>query len=203
MSLRRLGEGAHISPAMLSQIERNQTYPSVATLYKIAEVLNLPIEYFFQKPEEFKADEHPTRGAISPQEDGHHLVEWDITDLDETTPFIVRRNARPRIELKSGISLSTLTTSSEANIQFLELSYQPEARPKRGQVSHEGKEFGLIVEGELTIGLNDTAFTLREGDSIIINATEPHSIYNSCGRVTRAVWISIGDHFCLFEHFGQ
>ncbi len=52
MSLRGLAEAANVSPATLSQIESNQTSPSVATLEKLAYGLRIPIASFFTLPQE-------------------------------------------------------------------------------------------------------------------------------------------------------
>ena len=42
-SLSRLAEATGVSKAMLGQIERNESSPTVATLWKIATGLNVPI----------------------------------------------------------------------------------------------------------------------------------------------------------------
>ena len=49
-SLRNLAEAAGVSPATLSQIESNQTSPSVATLEKLAHGLRVPVAAFFAEP---------------------------------------------------------------------------------------------------------------------------------------------------------
>ena len=51
-SIRALAEAAGVSPATLSQIEANQTSPSVATLEKLAYGLRLPVAAFFADSEE-------------------------------------------------------------------------------------------------------------------------------------------------------
>jgi len=51
-SIRALAEAAGVSPATLSQIEANQTSPSVATLEKLAHGLRVPVAAFFADSEE-------------------------------------------------------------------------------------------------------------------------------------------------------
>lgn len=51
-SIRALADAAGISPATLSQIESNQTSPSVATLEKLAHGLRVPVAAFFADSEE-------------------------------------------------------------------------------------------------------------------------------------------------------
>ena len=50
-SIRALAEAAGVSPATLSQIEGNQTSPSVATLEKLAHGLRVPMAAFFADSE--------------------------------------------------------------------------------------------------------------------------------------------------------
>lgn len=57
LSLRALADAAGVSPAALSQIELNQTSPSVATLEKLAYGLRVPIAAFFADGGEERAVE--------------------------------------------------------------------------------------------------------------------------------------------------
>ncbi|POT55260.1 XRE family transcriptional regulator [Citrobacter amalonaticus] len=50
-SLSRLAEATGVSKAMLGQIERNESSPTVATLWKIATGLNVPFSTFISQPE--------------------------------------------------------------------------------------------------------------------------------------------------------
>ncbi|QRG81127.1 helix-turn-helix domain-containing protein [Citrobacter sp. R56] len=50
-SLSRLAEATGVSKAMLGQIERNESSPTVATLWKIATGLNVPFSTFISPPE--------------------------------------------------------------------------------------------------------------------------------------------------------
>ncbi|EHP1862751.1 helix-turn-helix transcriptional regulator, partial [Salmonella enterica] len=50
-SLSRLAEISGVSKAMLGQIERNESSPTVATLWKIATGLNVPFSMFISSPQ--------------------------------------------------------------------------------------------------------------------------------------------------------
>jgi len=50
-SLSKLAEQTSVSKAMLGQIERNESSPTVATLWKIATGLNVPFSAFIAPPE--------------------------------------------------------------------------------------------------------------------------------------------------------
>lgn len=52
-SLSRLAEATGVSKAMLGQIERNESSPTVATLWKIATGLNVPFSTFISPPHRY------------------------------------------------------------------------------------------------------------------------------------------------------
>jgi uncharacterized cupin superfamily protein len=54
---------------------------------------------------------------------------------------------------------------------------------------HEGREFGLMLEGELVVELGFDAYTLRPGDSIIFDSTTPHRLTNRGAQPMRALWV--------------
>lgn len=54
---------------------------------------------------------------------------------------------------------------------------------------HEGREFGLILQGELIVELGFESHTLRPGDSIIFDSTTPHRLVNTSDQVMRALWV--------------
>lgn len=73
-SLSRLAEISGVSKAMLGQIERNESSPTVATLWKIATGLNVPFSMFISPPQaEFPPTFDPQQQAmvITP------LFPWD------------------------------------------------------------------------------------------------------------------------------
>ncbi|MEO3988770.1 helix-turn-helix domain-containing protein [Pseudocitrobacter cyperus] len=61
-SLSRLADETGVSKAMLGQIERNESSPTVATLWKIATGLNVPFSLFITPPQS------ETPGAFDPQQ---------------------------------------------------------------------------------------------------------------------------------------
>lgn len=72
-SLSRLAEETGVSKAMLGQIERNESSPTVATLWKIATGLNVPFSTFIAAPDAAPQPYDPDQQAmvITP------LFPWD------------------------------------------------------------------------------------------------------------------------------
>ncbi len=102
---------------------------------------------------------------------------------------VVHANARPTIELKGGVTWSRLTALAESDAEFLEITYAPGATSGANMSHHEGREFGLILEGELVVELGFESYTLRPGASIIFDSTTPHRLTNRSTQPMRALWV--------------
>jgi transcriptional regulator with XRE-family HTH domain len=200
MSLRELSTKAEISASMLSQIETGKAYPSVRSIYSIAAALAVPVDYFFpvqanpgavtfasdsNLPSDMTASE--LRAAkVNGKTDGAALE--FAPRIQSPTP-VVHIDARPTIELKGGITWSRLTALAESGAEFLEITYASGATSGAHMSHHEGREFGLILEGELTVELGFESYTLRAGDSIIFDSTIPHRLTNKDAQPMRALWV--------------
>jgi quercetin dioxygenase-like cupin family protein len=55
--------------------------------------------------------------------------------------------------------------------------------------AHEGEEFGYILEGELTLLIQDEIYELKEGDSVHFLSRVPHTWKNTGEVPMRAIWV--------------
>lgn len=199
MSLRELAATADISASMLSQIETGKVFPSVRSLYDIATALGVTVDYFF--PEQENQNGKAASVAVS---DAAAMTASELRDAkvrgvaqpdagfpprDLHVAPIVHANTRPTIELNGGVTWSRLTAHTEQQAEFLEITYAPGAMSGANMSHHEGREFGLVLEGELVIELGFESYTLRVGDSIILESTTPHRLINKSDHPMRAVWV--------------
>lgn len=197
MSLRDLADKAEMSASMLSQIENGKAYPSVRSLYGIAAALSLPVDYFFPTDNNREAgalDAPPQPGDMTASE----LREATLAEENVPVEFhaashpsspVVNKTGRPTIELKGGVAWARLTARPEAGAEFLEITYAPGATSGASMSHHEGREFGLILEGELVVELGFERHTLRAGDSIVFDSTTPHRLTNASDHPVRAIWV--------------
>ncbi len=195
MSLRDLADRAEISASMLSQIETGKTFPSVRSLYSIAAALSVSVDYFFpEQAADFAALE--TVGELTASE----MREAQLNGRQDSDPTgsqpgahapspIVHANARPLIELKGGVTWSRLTALAEAGAEFLEITYEAGAMSGGNMSHHQGREFGLVLEGELSVELGFESYVLGAGDSIVFESTTPHRLANKGHDQMRAIWV--------------
>ncbi len=200
MSLRDLAGKAEISASMLSQIETGKAFPSVRSIYSIAAALAVPVDYFFP--------DQVINNAIAPEaaldsaaamtaselrdakvNGGTYHSALEFAPHPQSSAPIVHASARPTIELKGGITWSRLTALAEPNAEFLEIRYAPGATSGAQMSHHEGREFGLVLEGQLIVELGFERYTLCLGDSIIFDSMTPHRLTNESSQPARALWV--------------
>lgn len=204
LSLRDLAQKAEVSASMLSQIENGKAYPSVRSLYNIAAALGVPVDYFFPEQAEAISEGIP---AMPGQENTVPLTASEMREalLDRSpnpaldslvpprpAPQVVHAEGRPKIVLEGGVVWARLTGAAEPGVEFLETTYAPGATSGSRMSHHQGREFGLVLEGELVLELGFETHVLRAGDSIIFDSTTPHRLTNRGSVPMRAVWVVWG-----------
>lgn len=199
LSLRQLAAKAEVSASLLSQIENGKANPSVRSLYGIAEALSVSIDYFFSS-EANKGNEQTTSftsGAMTASELRSAQIEGavedpigDVGDQSERPQGpVLHASDRQTIELKGDVSWARLTARDEENVEFLEVHYQVGASSGAKMSHHAGREFGLILEGVLTLELGFERYELEPGDSIIFDSSTPHRMSNAGEIPMKAIWM--------------
>jgi transcriptional regulator with XRE-family HTH domain/uncharacterized cupin superfamily protein len=198
MTLRELAGSAEMSASMLSQIETGKSYPSVRSIYTIAAALDVPVDYFFPDQDSSSPDRSETqtleRTDLTASEMREAQVERNVTASEPAshiTPSrpVVHAGARPTIQLSGGVAWARLTALAEPDAEFLEITYLPGASSGAHMSHHGGREFGLVLEGELVVELGFELYTLHAGDSIVFDSMTPHRLTNQSCLIMRAVWV--------------
>ena len=201
MSLRELANKAEVSASMLSQIETGKVFPSVRSLYSIADALNVSVDFFFPEQSDGRGLLSPNGSATSSQQpmtasemrdaklSGARGADKEFVSERQSSAPVVHASARPMIELKGGVTWARLTALAEEGAEFLQITYAPGAMSGANMSHHEGREFGLILEGQLVVELGFESYTLHEGDSIVFESTVPHRLVNKSSESMRAVWV--------------
>ena len=183
-----LARAIGVSPSLISQIERGQSRPSVATLYAIAQALGVPMDAF--------RDGHaaqPSRDAAAPEPRGAALRLVASTGRRGDGRLVVRRAARDTIDIDGGVRWERLTPTQLDDLEFMELVYAPGAESNAALYRHPGMEMVLVLQGRLTIFVGFESHELDEGDSICFPSTFPHRYVNPTEETTRAVTVIVPD----------
>jgi transcriptional regulator with XRE-family HTH domain len=175
LSLRDLAGRLGLSPSLISQVETGRAKPSVSTLYAIANELDVSLdELLFNDAARGSAPPRPQAAlAAAP---------------------VQRADDRNVIRLASGVVWERLTTESVPGIDFLYVTYEVggASSPEHEFQRHGGHEWGFVISGTLgvTIGFDDHA--LGPGDSISIDSTMPHRLYNRGTVPVHGIWFVLG-----------
>jgi transcriptional regulator with XRE-family HTH domain len=176
LSVRELARRVGCSASLISQIERGVSVPSVGVLYSLATELGSSLDYLL-----FGSGAGLPAVAPEPREAG-------------PAPAIVQRGCDRRIiDLASGVRWERLTPQSEAMTDFLEVIYSPggHSTDERRPLRHDGREYGLIINGTLQANVGFESYELGPGDSIAFNSSTPHEYLNKTGDYVHAIWVVV------------
>lgn len=161
LTLSDLGEKTGLSVGFLSQIERNQSSPTVKALFDISHALGVSINWFFHDGDEAKRGEEQ---------------------------YVIRAEMRRSIRYESGIQDQLLNTPAVKGFEFLFTTLEPQASPQPQSYSHEGEECGLVLSGQLQLNLDGLTYNLQQGDSFSFPSTLEHSYFNPGDEKAEVVW---------------
>jgi transcriptional regulator with XRE-family HTH domain len=169
LTVRGLAARIGVSPSLISQIERDRATPSVATLWALANELQIPIGELFNDP---LAGSGKRAAAPSP---------------------VQQHETRKAITLAGGVRWERLTPEPEDGIDFVYVVYPvgAESCPPDALTRHGGKEYGYVISGTLAVQIGFETHVLRANDSISFDAVRPHRLSAVGNRPAVAVWMVI------------
>ncbi|MBE2240974.1 MAG: helix-turn-helix transcriptional regulator [Caldilineaceae bacterium] len=141
LSLEELAARTDLSASFLSLVERNINNPSLDSLYRIAEALEVPQFYF-------SVDAYPAVGAQNP---------------------VVRRTERIQITFPPGDVTSELLVPNLRNrLEVFISRVKPAAGNVARTPKMASEECLYVMEGRLRVVLHEQEYLLEAGDSIYI-----------------------------------
>ena len=158
-SIRMLAEASDLSVNTLSLIENGKTSPSVGTLHKLAESLEVPITAFFEQ-------EIPKRRIVHQKAGERQQLVFPQGQVERLSAGMPNVGSEPFIaRLEPG------ATSGETPIVF------------------PGREFIYCLEGHITYTIEGEKYPLAPGDSLIFDAYTPHTWLNTASTSSCALLV--------------
>jgi transcriptional regulator with XRE-family HTH domain len=166
LSLEIVAARTALSVGFLSQIERGLSSPSLRVLATLADVLGVGIAALFG----------PENGGSD-------------------APRDVVTRATERVELKlwrTGIAKQLLHPGgTESRLNLFLVHMEPGGSTGDALYSHEGEEAGLVLEGTMTLTVDDESWILKAGDSFRFASRRPHRFGNPAKRAKAVVlWVN-------------
>jgi transcriptional regulator with XRE-family HTH domain len=199
MKISDLADLTGLTSSTISQVERALISPSIATLKKICDAMNIPISYLFEDLDE--SGEHqedlppapllPYNGVIGLNGTGidpaAYLRMFTSVDLHGLSPVVHREN-RKFLSPSPGVRFYLLNPSLAGPLELIYNEYDPGTSTGPALYTHPGCECGLILSGELVVQIKDAIYILKEGDSITFNSSDPHLKKNVSETMCTCIW---------------
>ncbi|MBR0597108.1 cupin domain-containing protein [Sinanaerobacter chloroacetimidivorans] len=193
MTITDLANATGLTPSMISQVERSIISPSIETLKKIGNALEIPLSVLFEDAEIYT----PTSAVPLVSQLGNPeaiLSGLPTLNLNNQSP-VVHREQRKILSPGKGIRFYLLNPNLTGPIEFIYNEYDPGSTTGPELYSHPGSECGLILSGELVVQIKQEVYLLKEGDSITFNSTDPHSKRNVSDKICTCVWANVPPWF--------
>ena len=155
-----LADRCELSKGFISQLERDLTSPSIATLVDILQCLGTDIrEFFSESPKEEQIVFHDSDYFEKVDEELGNTVEWIIPNAQKNIMEPIR------LTLKPGGS-----------------TYPDNP--------HEGEEFGYVLSGSITIVVGKKTIRAKKGESFYFIPNTTHYIEASPKTGAVLLWVS-------------
>jgi len=161
MPLRALADRTGLSMSMLSLVERGKTSPSIGTLIAICSALDV------------------------------HMADLLAPVNAARASPISRLEDQPVVRTPTGVERRILRDDRINGVEIAVNQYQPNTGSAPMPIHHEGFEYGIVLDGQLTVELDGKVHTLRAGDLISYDSARDHRISNQGSRKARALWVNL------------
>ncbi|MCL6478276.1 MAG: XRE family transcriptional regulator [Peptococcaceae bacterium] len=155
LSLDRLAAITGVSKAMLGQIERGESNPTVTTLWKIATGLRVSFTSFME-------DETPAVSIIS-----HDQIMPLIEDAGKYKVYPLFPFGRTK------------------GFEIFTLDLEPGCRHESEAHNAGVEEYVIVCRGRLDLLLGEETYTIHRGDAARFPADRPHAYLNNTGEPVR------------------
>jgi transcriptional regulator with XRE-family HTH domain len=161
LTLQALAEMTGLSASLLSLVERGKTSPSIGTLVSVAHAL------------------------------GIHMNDLVPGESRTWVTPVTRRDEQTRYSTPEGVARRVLKDDRVRGVEIAINEYVPGGRSASSSLHHGGYEYGFVIEGTLTVYLDEDRHVLEPGDAIGYDSTRPHRISNESKRAVRALWVNL------------
>jgi len=165
LGLVQLAGHTGLSPGMLSKIEREQMFPTLPTLLRIAMVFGVGLDHFF------------------------------TADEKEPLVAIVRKDQRLKLPSPPGVQHPAFLFESldyPASDRRMEAFYAefPVGSPPSEPHQHGSAEFIYVLSGRLIVNVDGNETALDIGDAIYFDSSVPHSYRRGANEISTALVVT-------------
>jgi quercetin dioxygenase-like cupin family protein len=157
LSVRALARASGLSANALSMIERSRTSPSVSTLYRLAEAMQVPVTAFFR------------------------------IDASRQKIVFCKANERTHVPFNRGLWEGLGGENFLGRVEPFMLTLESGGSSGPHSMLHSGHEFVLCLRGQLEYLVEGQRYVLQQGDSLLFAAQMRHRWRNTGSMVANAL----------------
>lgn len=159
LTLQQLAGMTSVTAAYISKLENEKVSPSIQTLQKIAEALEVSIIEFFE-------NDLINDPCINPPDSWtKKLVKGWKADVRQMVKLVGNKKMQP--------FFTTIPPKGGAHDHY----------------THPGEEFVYVLEGQLTLTLNGETTELKSGTLAYFSALVPHTWVNNSDVPVKMIWV--------------
>ncbi len=146
-TIQQISERCNLSKSMISKIETNKVFPSVATLIKLADALGTKVSALLEKNDHY--------GSI-------HIS----SSTSENQTVLTER----------GYNIFPFASEYHNKKMQPFLFVVRKGEVKEHHLAHTGEEFIYILDGLMKFQVGDVEYYMNKGDALYFNALERHQV---------------------------
>jgi transcriptional regulator with XRE-family HTH domain len=174
LSIAELARGANLSPSFISQAERDMTMPSVRTLNRLAEVLQIDVQ-------ELLGESAAQNGGSGDSAGGKIAGPRTLVVMADHRTVLTYHGSKTRYEL--------LSPELKSDVEFLWVKAPPGTMNAPHPFRHGGRECGVVIQGKVEFWAGDERHVLGPGDSIYLGEGVEHRWKVLGEEEWQAVWV--------------
>lgn len=163
LSLSELSEQSGVAKSIISQIERNETNPTLATIWRLAQALDVSIERVLQTAEDEPFLERSSKGD---------------------TPILVSDDGKCRLAITGWIKTVEW-------LQWYDFHAEPGGELDSDAHQRGSVECLSVLAGELEVEVAGVVEICRAGETLRYRCDRPHTIRNRSGDAAHATMVCI------------
>ena len=163
LSLADLSEQSGVAKSIISQIERNETNPTLATIWRLSQALDVSIERVLQAADDGPFLEKSSRGD---------------------TPMLVSQDGKCRLAIIGWIKTVEW-------LQWYDFSAEPGGVLESEAHQRGSVESLSVSEGELEIEVSGAIERAKAGETLRYRCDRPHAIRNVSQKLASATMVCI------------
>ncbi|MDE2362578.1 MAG: helix-turn-helix transcriptional regulator [Hyphomicrobiales bacterium] len=163
LSLSDLSEQSGVAKSIISQIERNETNPTLSTIWRLSQALDVSIERVLQGAQDEPFIEKSSRGD---------------------TPVLHSQDGKCRLAIIGWIKTVEW-------LQWYDFSADPGGALESDPHQRGSVECLSVLDGELEVEVAGVVETAKAGETLRYRCDRPHVIRNRSGKTAHATMVCI------------